>query len=232
MAGPHHGLPVLERGERLDQASAAMVLLHGRGATASDIFIDCEPLLSEPGFAFLAPEAAGDAWYPNRFTEELAANEPWLGSALGTVGGLLERLAPYVPPERVVLLGFSQGACLALEYAARRPRRYGAVVGLSGALIGPPEAPREVRGSLEGTPVFLGCGDADPYIPAELVEAAGDHLRRLGGEANVKIYPGMAHVVSADEIAHIWRLMAALTRRDRLERGRPAADLQRKENRR
>ena len=183
-----------------------------------DILIDCEPLLNEPGFAFLAPEAAGDAWYPNRFTEPVATNEPWLSSALETVDGLLERLAPSIPPERVVLLGFSQGACLALEYAARRARRYGAVVGLSGALIGPPDAPRGIRGSLQGTPVFLGCGDVDPYISSDLVQAAGDHLRRLEGEVNVQVYPGMAHVVSADEIAQVRRLMAALTRRDRLER--------------
>jgi predicted esterase len=218
MAGPHDGLPLLQRGEPLERASAAMLLLHGRGATAGDIYMDCEPLLDEPGFTFLAPEASGDAWYPNRFTEPLEANEPWLSSALETVDGLLERVAQTVPAEQVVLLGFSQGACMALEYAARRPRRYGAVVGLSGALIGPPEAPRQAEGSLQGTPVFLGCGDDDPHISSELVRAAGDHLRQLGGEVDVQIYPGMAHVVSADEIAHVRRLMAALTRRDRFER--------------
>src|SRR2546425_6039980 len=137
MGDPHHGLPVLERGQAAERSSAAMLLLHGRGATAEDIFIDCAPLLDEPGFAFWAPEARGDVWYPNRYTEPTETNEPWLSSAIETVDGLFERLAATVPAERVMLLGFSQGACLALEYAIRRPRRYGAVVGLSGGLMGP-----------------------------------------------------------------------------------------------
>jgi predicted esterase len=222
MGGPHHGLPVLERGQPLERASAAMLLLHGRGATAEDIFVDCAPLLDEPGFAFWAPEARGDVWYPNRYTEPPESNEPWLSSAIETVDGLFERLAATVPAERVVLLGFSQGACLALEYALRRPRCYGAVVALSGGLMGPPGERRTPGGSLHGTPVFVGCGDGDPHVSADQVRAAGDLLEQAGGEVDVHLYRGMAHIVSADEIAHVRRLMAALTRRDRVERPAPS----------
>ena len=214
MAGPHQGQPVLERGEPLERATAAMVLVHGRGATAEDILIDCKPLLEEPGFAFLAPRAEGNSWYPNPFTAPLESNEPWLSAALEVVDGLLARIERTVPADRVILLGFSQGACLTLEYAARRPRRYGAVVGLSGALIGPVGVARDYPGSLAGTPVLLACGSRDPHVSTEQVEAAGAVLRRLEGEVAVRIYPGMEHVVSADEVALVEQRMAALTRRN------------------
>jgi predicted esterase len=191
-----------------------MVLAHGRGATAQDILIGMGPLLEEPGFAFLAPQAEANAWYPNPFTAPLDSNEPWLSAALEVIDGLLARIERTVPADRVILLGFSQGACLMLEYAARRARRYGAVVGLSGALIGPPDTPRDTRGSLAGTPVFLGCGDQDPYVSTDQVRVAGVVLRRLWGQVAVSLYPGMGHVVSAEEIALTRQRMAALTRRN------------------
>jgi predicted esterase len=216
MAGAHHGQPVLEKGEPLERATAAMVLAHGRGATAKDILISCQPLLEEPGFAFLAPQAEANAWYPNPFTAPLDSNEPWLSAALDVIDGLLARIVGTVPANRVVLLGFSQGACLMLEYAARRCRRYGAVIGLSGALIGPPDTSRDYQGSLAGTPVFLGCGDQDQYVSTGQVKAAGAALRGLGGQVAVRLYPGMGHVVSADELAEVKERMAALTRRDDL----------------
>ncbi|MGH7778067.1 MAG: alpha/beta hydrolase, partial [Candidatus Dormibacterales bacterium] len=128
-ADPHLGLAPLEAGEPLERASGAVVLLHGRGASPEDILFSCRSL-ALPGFALLAPRAGGGTWYPNRFTEPLASNEPWLSSALRAVGGLLGRVEARLPAARTVLLGFSQGACLALEFAARHPRRYGAVVGL------------------------------------------------------------------------------------------------------
>jgi phospholipase/carboxylesterase len=167
----HGGQPVLETGQPLEQATAAMVLLHGRGASAADIMTVGEAV-QQPGFAYLAPQAAGSAWYPNPFTAPLESNEPWLSSALETVERLLERVEERLPASQVILLGFSQGACLALEFAARHARRYGGVVGLSGALIGPDDAPRDYPGSLAGTPVLLGCSDADPYVSAGLVRRA------------------------------------------------------------
>jgi predicted esterase len=203
---------VVEKGESLEAAGAAMVLLHGRGATPEDIYLDCAGLLGEAGFAFLAPRAAGGAWYPQPFTAPLESNEPWLSRALATIDGFIGRIEETVPVERVVLLGFSQGGCLALEYAARRARRYGAVVGFSAALIGPPDLPRTYEGSLGGTPVFLGCSDRDPYVAADLVTRSAAVLRGLGAEIDLRFYSGMGHIVNADEIGRVRRLMEALTR--------------------
>ena len=213
MAGPHDGLPVRVAGAALDGAAAGMVLLHGRGASAADILLTAE-LFAQPGWALLAPEAAGDTWYPNPFTAPLADNEPHLASALDRVRACVERLESRLPAERIVLLGFSQGACLALEFAARNPRRYGAVVGLSGGLIGQADERAEVRGTLAGTPVLLACGEHDPYIPAVRVRAAADVLRRLGGDVRLRLDPDLGHEVSAAEAALVRELMAAVSGRD------------------
>ena len=213
MARLHDGQPVLQAGEPLERASAAMILLHGRGATAEDI-MTVGQAVSHPGFTYLAPQAAGNAWYPNRFTAPLESNEPWLSSALETVGRLLARVEERLPASQVILLGFSQGACLTLEFAARHARRYGGVVGLSGALIGPDDAPREYPGSLAGTPVLLGCSDSDPHVSARRVREAGEVFRRLGGEVEVRIYPGLGHEVNEDEIRLVRALMSELVPRD------------------
>ena len=215
MAGPHDGQPVLLAGQPLEKAAAAMILVHGRGASAHDIMTIAAEV-AEPGFAYLAPEAAGNAWYPNRFMEPLESNEPWLSSALETVGRVLAMVEEHLPAESVILLGFSQGACLALEFAARNARRYGALVGFSGGLIGPDDTPRDYPGSLEGTPVFLGCSDVDPHIPAGRVLETAEILERLGGKVTVKLYPGLGHEVNADELDHLRQMMAALPRREKL----------------
>lgn len=199
MAVPHQGTPVVEAGESLSKARAAMILVHGRGATAADIMTVGAELM-HPGFAYLAPQAEGNAWYPYPFTAPLEANEPYLSAALGVIESLLARLEATIPAQRVILLGFSQGACLTLEFAARHARRYGGVVGLSGGLIGPPETPRDYPGSFDGTPVFLGCSDIDPHIPKERVIETGDVLKRIGAKVTVRLYPGMGHTVSQDEI--------------------------------
>jgi predicted esterase len=204
-----HGQRVLQAGEPLATAHAAMVLLHGRGATAEDIMVGASEVQA-PGWAYFAPQAAGNAWYPNPFTAPLESNEPYLSAALEMVSGLVERTEAAIPAHRIVVLGFSQGACLALEWAARHARRYGAIVGLSGGLIGPDGTPRDYAGTFEGTPVFLGCSDIDPYIPVGRVEEAGDVAERLGADVTMRIYPGMGHVVSADELAILTDLMAAI----------------------
>ncbi len=206
----HAEQPVRVSGEPLERANAALVMLHGRGASARDILNLVEPLQLS-GVAYLAPEASGGSWYPNRFLAPLTTNEPWLSSSLRKIEGLLEMLsAAHVPPERTILLGFSQGACLALEYAARYPRRYGGIVGLSGALIGPDETAREPTGSLAGTPVFLGCSDVDPHVPRERVRTAADFLRRLGGEVTERIYARMDHSINQDEIDFVCAMVQAL----------------------
>jgi predicted esterase len=213
VAGVHEGQPVLEAGEPLERAQAAAILVHGRGARPEDILYDLAPLLDLPAFAFLAPAAAGNAWYPKPFTAPPGTNEPWLSSALDQLDQLLARVEEHVPVSQVVLVGFSQGACLTLEYAVRHPRRYGAVIGLSGALIGPPGTPRTYSGSLDGTPVLLSSSDPDPYVHADLVREAGIVLGRLGGDVQTRIYPEMGHTINTDEVSDTRNLMAALLRR-------------------
>jgi predicted esterase len=207
--GPAQEFRVLQAGVPLREARAVMILLHGRGASAEDIMLLGQEL-SMPGFTYVAPQAPGNTWYPNRYSAPIAGNEPWLSSALEALEELLRRIAEVLPAERTVLLGFSQGGCLTLEFAARHARRYGAVVGLSGALIGPPGTPRDYPGSLEGTPVFLGCSDVDPHVAAADVLASGDVLRELGGDVTVRLYPGLGHLVNEDELEHVRGLMRAL----------------------
>lgn len=209
-AHPHRGQSVFTYGARLEEARAALIMLHGRGASAQDI-LSLANELEQPGFAFLAPQAAGNTWYPNRFTAPTEQNEPWLSSALAVIGELLSFVGSSgIPPERTMLLGFSQGACLALEYAARNARRYGGVIGLSGALIGSDDAPRNYTGSLDATPVFLGCSDVDFHIPRERVDQAAETLKALGADVTERIYPNMDHTVNQDEIDFVGQMMKNL----------------------
>lgn len=200
---------VLQAGEPLASAGAAMILVHGRGASAADIMTVGAELM-HPGVAYLAPQAAGGAWYPHPFTAPLEANEPYLSSALEAVGSVLSSIEKTIPARRVILLGFSQGACLTLEFAARHARRYGGIIGLSGGLIGPAGAPRDYPGSFEGTPAFLGCSDADPFIGKDRVIEAGEVLNRLGAAVTVELYPQMGHTVSAEEIQAVRRIISAV----------------------
>lgn len=209
-AGPHTGQPVYVAGAPLERAGAAMLMMHGRGAQAADI-LTIAAQLNRPDFACLAPQATGKTWYPNRFLVPLAENEPWLSSALAFVGAALARIAAAgIPAERTILLGFSQGACLTLEFAARNARRYGGLVGLSGALIGPDDAPRDYPGSLAGTPVFLGCSDVDFHVPKERVAETDAVLTRLGGAVTRRLYPNMDHTVNQDEIEFVGGMLEKL----------------------
>ncbi len=210
LQGPHQGQPIRIAGEPISRAQAALLMIHGRGASAEDI-LSLANELDQPGFAYLAPQAAENTWYPNRFLAPLIENEPWLSSALAFIKSVLSEITnSAIPPERVILLGFSQGACLTLEFAARNARRYGGLVGLSGALIGPDDVPREYAGSLSGTPVFLGCSDVDPHVPKERVDQTADLLGRLGGEVTRRFYPNMDHSVNQDEIDFVRSMMQAL----------------------
>jgi phospholipase/carboxylesterase/glyoxalase family protein len=208
--GPHQGQPVRAAGEPLDQAKAALLMVHGRGARAEDI-LSLADQFAQPGFAYLAPQAADNTWYPNRFTAPISSNEPWLSSALAFVGNVFNQIIQAgLLPERVILLGFSQGACLTLEFAARNARPYGGLVGLSGALIGPDDTPRDYKGSLEGTPVFLGCSDVDFHVPKERVGQTAEVFRRLDGEVTERLYPNMEHTINQDEIDFVRGLMRTL----------------------
>ena len=200
---------VLQAGEPLASAGAAMILVHGRGASAADIMTVGAELM-HPGFAYLAPQAAGGAWYPNPFTAPLEANEPYLSSALEAVGSILASIERTIPAGRIILLGFSQGACLTLEFAARHARRFGGIVGLSGGLIGPAGTPRDYPGSFGGTPAFLGCSDVDPFIGKDRVLEAGDVLKRMEAAVTLELYPQMGHTVSPEEIQSVRRIISAV----------------------
>jgi predicted esterase len=208
LTDPHRGQPVLTFGPAPSAARLTVIATHGRGASAEDI-LGLAGELSTPDVAFLAPQAAGRTWYPYSFLMPLDQNEPGLSSALGVIADLVDGLiAQRIPPGRIALLGFSQGGCLALEFAARHPRRYAGVVGLSGGLIGPPGTPRDYPDRLDGTPVFLGCSDVDPHIPLERVHETADVFRRMGAAVDERIYQGMGHTVGADEIDAVTRLLA------------------------
>jgi len=198
---------VLTYGEPLANAAAAVIMLHGRGATAEDI-LTLAPMFHADGVAYLAPQAANNTWYPYPFTAPMESNEPWLSSALRRVGQMLATVAnAAVPLERTYLLGFSQGACLVLEYAARHAQRYGGIVGLSGGLIGPDGTPRNYAGSMGGAPVFLGCSDADFHISKDRVMESASVFGRLGADVTLRFYPNMGHTVNDDEIAYVRDLL-------------------------
>ncbi len=214
MSGPHQNQPVLMAGAPLDQAQAAMIMLHGRGVPAEDILY-LSTTLDQPDFVYLAPQAAEYTWYPQRFLAPLSGNEPYLSSALSVIEELLAHLAAAgFGAERTMLLGFSQGACLALEFVARHARRYGGIAGLSGGLIGPPGTEWNYPGSLEGTPVFLGCSDVDSHIPKDRVLETASVLRGLGAQVTDRLYPGMGHTINQDELDSVKGIMSALDAAD------------------
>lgn len=208
--GPHQGAAVVEFGLPLGEAHLAMILVHGRGATAENI-LGLTAHFGRNDIAYRAPQANGNTWYPYSFLAPLEENEPGLSSALGLIAELVGAIEKQgIPSERIVLAGFSQGACLSLEFTARNPRRYGAVLGLSGGLIGPPGTTWASTGSLASTPVFLGCGDLDTHIPTERVHETTKLLRRLGGDVTERIYPGMGHGINEDEMETVRQMLGAI----------------------
>jgi predicted esterase len=211
-ADPHRGQPVLTLGPAPKDARLTMVMAHGRGASAEDM-MGLATELGTSDVAFLAPQAAGRTWYPYSFLSPLQDNEPGISSGLRVLAGLVDSLvAQGIAHGRIALLGFSQGACLSLEFAARHPQPYAAVVGLSGGLIGPPGTPRGYPGSFRGAPVFLGCSDIDPHIPLERVSETAEVFRRMAATVDERIYPGMGHTVNPDELAAVNALLLSSVR--------------------
>ncbi len=210
---PHAGTRTVVYGVPVEDARVAVILLHGRGATPEDI-LSIAHQVDPGGIVFIAPAAAGETWYPQSFLSPLEDNQPYLDSALKRVAGSIAEVEDArLPLERTVLAGFSQGACLALEYACRNARRYGGLVGLSGGLIGPNDLSRDYAGSLGGTPVFLGCSEADLFVPLPRVRLTGEILRRMGAEVNERIYPGMGHLVNQDELNAVRSLLRRVVHR-------------------
>ena len=207
---PHRGQPVLQRGQPLAEARAALILLHGRGASAASI-LELADHLPHPDFAYLAPQASGHTWYPYSFLAPIAQNEPGLSSGLQVIADVVAQVeAAGVPAERIVLGGFSQGACLAAEFVARNARRYGGLLVFSGGVIGPPGTPRNYTGSLDGLPIFIGCSDVDFHIPLERDEETAVLFSSLGSQVTKKIYPNMGHTINEDELAQARALIAGV----------------------
>lgn len=213
-ANPHAGQPVVHRGAELPEAGAAVILLHGRGASPEDI-LGLSDEMDLPGIAWLAPAAAGRTWYPNSFLVPTATNEPYLASALQAIAATLHQaIAAGIPHERIALCGFSQGACLATEFVARNPERYGGLIALTGGLIGTDrEVTREAlrpTATLAGTPVFFGSGDPDPHVPWQRVEQSAAILADMGAQVTTRRYPGRPHTVTRDELDHAAAILTAM----------------------
>lgn len=199
--------PLLAAGDPLESAKAVMIMIHSRGASAEDILTLTQHFHVD-GFAYLAPQAMQNTWYPQRFIVPQKDNEPWLSSAKDAVGRALQTaLDAGIPAEKLIFLGFSQGACLATEYPARNTQIYGGIIALSGGLIGTDEEITGYTGSLDGTPVFLGCSDVDFHIPKKRVEDSAKVLENIGADVTMKLYPGMGHTVNDDEIEYVKRIM-------------------------
>lgn len=207
-ANIHQDQPVLTHGSPRGEADLFVILLHGRGASAESMIPLAEELDLD-GVHFIVPQAAQHRWYPQSAFGPIEANEPDLSSALMKIETIIAGLRDDgVPEERIVLGGFSQGACLSSEYIARNARKYGGLFVLSGALIGPPGTPRDYPGSLDGTPVFIGGSDVDPWIPDDLQRETAKVLERMGGEVDFRIYDGMPHTVNQDEVEAVSALLS------------------------
>jgi phospholipase/carboxylesterase len=199
----HADEQVIGTGPDLDEAQAVMIMVHGRGASAQDI-LGLSGQFSAEGMMFVAPQATANTWYPYSFLEPMDRNEPYLSAALRRLSEMVLTAESHgIPSEKIILLGFSQGACLATEFAVRNARRWGGVCGFSGGLIGPPGTSRDYDGSLDGTPVFLGCSDVDFHIPVERVHETEEVMRSMGAKVTANIYPGMGHTIIEDEVQHV-----------------------------
>jgi predicted esterase len=207
---PHAGQPVERSGTPIASARAAVIMVHGRGAGPRNI-LDLEPRIGHDGVAYLAPAAAGNAWYPKSFMAAIEENEPGISSGISVVHALIDEVvAAGIAQDHVVLLGFSQGACLACTAAQRRPGRYGGVIVFSGGLIGPPGTQWNTDGDFDGTPVFLGCSDVDSHVPEVRVRESAHVFERMRATVATRIYPGMGHLVNDDEAGAARELIASL----------------------
>jgi phospholipase/carboxylesterase len=187
-----------------------VVMLHGRGAGPEDI-LHLAPLLNRPRFEYVAPAAPNRTWYPYSFMAAIEKNEPFLSNALAIVGrAVADAEARGVPRDQIVLLGFSQGACLATEFMIRNASRFGGLVAFSGGAIGPAETRWPEEGRFDGTPMFFGCSDIDVHVPEARVRESAELCGRMGAKVTTRIYPGMGHLVSDDEIVHAQNLLDGL----------------------
>lgn len=205
--GPHQNQNVAKSGAKVDDATAAMIMIHGRGASADSILMLAEEF-DASDLHYVAPQASGHQWYPYSFLAPTDKNEPGLSSGLQAISDIIDELeSKGIEKEKIILLGFSQGACLASEFVARHPAKYGGLVALSGGLIGDRVLGENYSGNLEQTSVFLGCSNIDPHIPKERVDESEEILTGLNGNVTKKIYKGMGHTVNEDEINEVKKII-------------------------
>jgi len=198
---PHVGQPIYRKGKAVEEAKAAMVMIHGRGGSAENM-LSLADALYHPDMAYLAPQAAHNTWYPYSFLAPIQDNEPGISSGLVVIRDIKDALVKAgMPQDKIFIVGFSQGACLALEFAARHAGPYGGIVAFSGGLIGPDSTPRNYEGNFQSTPVFLGCSDTDPHIPVKRVHESKAVFEGMGASVTERIYPNMGHTINEDEIA-------------------------------
>ena len=206
---PHNGQPLVTAGVPLGESPAVMIMVHGRNAAPKNI-LDLVPRLGRDDVAYLAPAAAGNTWYPYSFMADTAKNEPGLSSGLGVIERVVQDVvARGVSRSRIVLLGFSQGACLASEFTVRHAARYGGLIAFSGGLIGPPGTTWNHPASFDGTPMFLGSADPDAHVPPERVQESARVFDAMGASVTLRIYPGMGHTVSDEEIVFAQKILDA-----------------------
>ncbi len=204
---PHQNQPVAVTGADIDEATKAMIMIHGRGATAQSILGLSKEFKNTENFVFLAPQASGNTWYPYSFLAPRDHNQPGVDSGLQTITDIILKLNEQgISNENIFLLGFSQGACLASEFAVRNPDKYAGVVALSGGIIGDSININEYMGDLKETPLFMGCSDIDAHIPVQRLDETEKVFKKLGASVQKNIYPGMGHLVNEDEIRHIQEL--------------------------
>lgn len=206
----HDPKNTIAAGAPIESARAAVILVHGRGATPESMLPLAEAF-GRDDVHYLAPRATQNTWYPNSFLAPIEMNEPWLSSALSVLEALADRLAGEgFSSDRIGIVGFSQGACLTSEFIARNARRYGMAGILTGGVIGPPGTPRSYPGSLSGTPVFIGSSDIDPHVPLERIKETTTVLSRLGAKVDERIYPRMGHTVNDDEVKAVRALLSRM----------------------
>jgi predicted esterase len=210
----HQEQPILRHGDEIGDADLVVIMLHGRGATAESLLSLAE-LLGMEGTHFILPQAAANSWYPQSAFGPIEANEPYLSSALERVDGLVKELDEQgVSEKQIVFGGFSQGACLASEYVARNGKEYGGLFVLSGALIGPPDTPRDYPGAFNRMPVFIGGSDVDPWVTHDLMKKTASVFEQMGAEVDFQTYPGMAHTVNQDELERVRAMLTEVIQTD------------------
>lgn len=201
-----HNYEIITSGQSPEKASKALILLHGRGGTAYDI-ISLANAFCDDSFYIAAPQATNNSWYPYSFLAEENQNEPWLSSAVEIVHRLIEETSKHIPKDRIYLMGFSQGACLTLEVAARFARKFGGVAAFTGGLIGSTIDEKKYKGNFDGTKIFIGNGDHDPHVPLIRSEQSKALIEKLGGDVTLKVYKGMDHTINEDEILTVKHMM-------------------------